>query len=95
MAGNANAYIGNGDGNGTGSGLEAMASEVDSGGRMEFAVDGSGFGMLAEGDGGKLSFQGTRYLGFQRQRSVEVPALSRCYRLIGHRTPPAVLILAD
>jgi hypothetical protein len=45
--------------------------EVESGDRMEFAVDGSEFGMLAEGDFGKLSFQGTRYLGFERARSVE------------------------
>ncbi|MFR6039688.1 MAG: DUF2500 family protein, partial [Faecalibacterium prausnitzii] len=27
---------------------------------------GSDYGMLVEGDIGKLSFQGTRYLGFQR-----------------------------
>ena len=29
-------------------------------------VDGSEYGMLVESDIGKLSFQGTRYLGFQR-----------------------------
>ena len=40
--------------------------QVDSGDRMEFAVDGPEFGMLAEGDYGRLTFQGTRYLGFER-----------------------------
>ena len=29
--------------------------------------DGSDYGMLVEGDIGKLSFQGTRYLGFERR----------------------------
>ena len=41
--------------------------EVESGDRMELHVDGSEYGMLVEGDYGKLSFQGTRYLGFVRQ----------------------------
>jgi hypothetical protein len=40
--------------------------EVDSGDRMEFQVSGSEFGLLAEGDFGKLKFQGTRYLSFER-----------------------------
>ena len=38
--------------------------EVESGDRMEFSVSGSEYGMLAEGDMGKLTFQGTRYLSF-------------------------------
>lgn len=42
--------------------------EVESGDRMELEVTGSEYGMLAEGDYGKLSFQGTRYLGFERIR---------------------------
>ena len=33
---------------------------------MEFKVTGSEYGMLAEKDTGKLSFQGTRYLSFER-----------------------------
>ena len=41
--------------------------EVESGDRMEFHLSGSEYGMLAEGDMGKLRFQGTRYLGFERQ----------------------------
>ena len=40
--------------------------QVESGDRMELHVSGSEFGLLVEGDVGKLSFQGTRYLGFQR-----------------------------
>lgn len=40
--------------------------EVESGDRMELHVDGREFGMLAEGDIGMLTFQGTRYLGFER-----------------------------
>ena len=41
--------------------------QVESGDRMEFAVSGAEYGMLAEGDIGKLIFQGTRYLGFARR----------------------------
>lgn len=40
--------------------------EVESGDRLELEVSGTEYGMLAEGDCGKLSFQGTRYLGFER-----------------------------
>ncbi len=42
--------------------------EVESGDRMELHVSGSEFGMLVEGDVGRLTFQGTRYLGFERVR---------------------------
>ena len=42
--------------------------QVESGDRMEFSVTGTEYGMLAEGDIGKLSFQGTRYLSFERER---------------------------
>ena len=40
--------------------------QVQSGDRMEFSVNGREYGLLAEGDSGKLTFQGTRYIGFQR-----------------------------
>ncbi len=40
--------------------------QVESGDRMELELDGSDFGMIAEGDEGRLSFQGTRFLDFQR-----------------------------
>ena len=41
--------------------------QVESGDCMELHLSGQEFGMLVEGDKGKLSFQGTRYLGFERQ----------------------------
>ena len=41
--------------------------EFESGDRQEFSVSGSEFGMLAEGDSGRLTFQGTRYLSFERK----------------------------
>lgn len=42
--------------------------QVESGDRMELHVRSIEYGMLVEGDFGKLTFQGTRYLGFERQR---------------------------
>ena len=41
--------------------------QVESGDRMELHVAGQEFGLLVEGDEGKLTFQGTRYLNFERQ----------------------------
>ena len=41
--------------------------QVDSGDRMELQVDGTEYGILIEGDRGELSFQGTRYLSFERK----------------------------
>lgn len=41
--------------------------QVASGDRMELHINGHEYGMLAEGDYGDLSFQGTRYLGFVRK----------------------------
>lgn len=41
--------------------------QVESGDRMELHVSGMEYGMLVEGDYGKLTFQGTRYLEFVRQ----------------------------
>ena len=40
--------------------------EVTSGDRMELLMEGHEYGLLVEGDRGKLTFQGTRYLGFER-----------------------------
>lgn len=42
--------------------------QVQSGDRIELGVNGSEFGMLAEADLGMLTFQGTRYKGFERKR---------------------------
>ncbi len=58
----------------TGNGAMHMSSstayyatfQVESGDRMELHVSGREYAMLAEGDSGKLHFQGTRYLGFDR-----------------------------
>jgi Protein of unknown function (DUF2500). len=44
-----------------------MTFEFDTGDRIELKVSGQEYGMLAEGDEGNLSFQGTRYLGFERK----------------------------
>lgn len=41
--------------------------EVQSGDRMELKVPRNEFGLLVEGDEGVLSFQGTRYLGFEKK----------------------------
>ena len=46
--------------------LDGLTFQVDSGDRMEFSVTGQDYGMLIEGDRGTLSFQGTRYQGFER-----------------------------
>lgn len=54
-------------------GMQTMSStvhyvtfQVESGDRMEFRVDGREYRLLTEGDFGKLSFQGTRFLDFER-----------------------------
>lgn len=41
--------------------------EFESGDRTEFALSGEEYGLLSEGDRGKLTFQGTRYLSFERE----------------------------
>lgn len=43
-----------------------LTFEVESGDRLEFRVSGEEFGQSAEGDEGKLTLQGSRYLGFER-----------------------------
>lgn len=40
--------------------------QFESNDRTEFSLSGSEYGMLAEGDTGMLTFQGTRYLEFER-----------------------------
>lgn len=63
-----------GDGHGAGhtTTWHYVTFQVESGDRMEFSVSGSEYGMLAEGDRGKLTFQGTRYLGFERRREQTI-----------------------
>lgn len=50
------------------SGMDHFTFEVASGDRMELEVSGNEYGMLVEGDQGNLSFQGMRYLEFERKR---------------------------
>lgn len=41
--------------------------QFDSGDRMELPVNAFQYGMMAEGDYGQLTFQGTRCIDFKRQ----------------------------
>lgn len=43
--------------------------QVQSGDRMELPVPATEYGLLIEGDEGDLTFQGTRFLSFDRRRS--------------------------
>ena len=40
--------------------------QVESGDRMELRLHGHEYGMIVEGDRGELTFQGTRFLSFER-----------------------------
>ena len=42
--------------------------EVPSGDRMELEMEGEQYGLIAEGDEGQLTFQGTRFISFERDR---------------------------
>lgn len=42
--------------------------QVESGDRIELRLSGQEYGQIAMGDDGKLTFQGTRFLGFERPR---------------------------
>ena len=42
--------------------------EVESGDRMELRMPGNEYGLLVEGDEGKLTFQGNRFKGFERNK---------------------------
>lgn len=46
--------------------LYYVTFEVTGGDRLEFKVQGKEYGTLAEHDRGMLTYQGTRYLGFER-----------------------------
>lgn len=41
--------------------------QFDSNQRLEFRISGKEYGQLAEGDSGKLSYQSSRYLDFERR----------------------------
>lgn len=46
--------------------------ELESRDRMELAVSGAEYGMLAEGDAGILTFKGTKYLTFERWKMLQI-----------------------
>lgn len=46
--------------------MHYVTFQVESGDRMDFSVDSTTYEMLLEGDAGRLSFQGSRYLGFEK-----------------------------
>lgn len=60
-------HSGGADNIGSSSTTYYVTFQVESGDRMELHVSGQEYGMLAEGDFGRLTFQGTRYLGFERR----------------------------
>ncbi|MFY9437096.1 MAG: DUF2500 domain-containing protein [Limnochordia bacterium] len=45
--------------------------ELEDGSRHEFQVSGHDYGLIAEGDVGSLTFQGTRFKGFVPQNSQD------------------------
>ncbi|HCL03961.1 MAG TPA: hypothetical protein DHW61_16405 [Lachnoclostridium phytofermentans] len=49
-------------------GLHFVTFQFESGDRLELGVSGQQYGLLGEGDVGKLTFQGTRFLSFERVR---------------------------
>ena len=64
-------HHGNGAGHTTRSTTYYAAFEFDGGDRMELRLSGQAYGLLAEGDAGLLTFQGTRFLDFQRQGAAQ------------------------
>ena len=48
--------------------------EVPSGDRMELEMSGEQYGLIAEGDQGQLTFQGTRFISFEWNRQKKSPA---------------------
>ena len=52
---------------GRGDMLYYVTFQVESGDRMELQLSGSQYGLIVEGDRGTLTFQGTRFLNFERQ----------------------------
>ncbi|WP_313891928.1 DUF2500 domain-containing protein [Psychrobacillus sp.] len=56
-----------GSGNSSASTSYYITFQVESGDRMELLVSGGQYGMIAEDDLGILTFQGTRFLSFERR----------------------------
>lgn len=60
-------HHGSGAGHTTRSTTYYATFEFDGGDRSELRLSGQEYGLLAEGDAGLLTFQGTRFVDFQRQ----------------------------
>ena len=60
-------HHGNGAGHTTRSTTYCVTFQFDGGDRLELRLPGREYGLLTEGDTGLLTFQGTRYLSFERQ----------------------------
>ena len=56
-----------GSGNSSASTSYYVTFQVESGDRMELKMSGNEYGMIAEDDLGILTFQGTRYISFDRK----------------------------
>ena len=67
-------HHGNGTGHTTRSTTYYVTFQFDGGDRSELRLSGPEYGQLAEGDQGLLTFQGTRYLGFERRGAAETAA---------------------
>ena len=52
--------------NGTAHTSYYITFQVESGDRMELPIPANEYGYIVEGDRGKLTFQGTRFLSFER-----------------------------
>lgn len=64
---NVHHHHGNGAGHTTRSTTYYVTFQFDAGDRLELRLPGREYGLLTEGDTGLLTFQGTRYLSFERQ----------------------------
>lgn len=64
---NVHHHHGNGAGHTTRSTTYYVTFQFDGGDRLELRLPGREYGLLTEGDTGLLTFQGTRYLSFERQ----------------------------
>lgn len=61
--------VSGGSGNSSAHTTYYITFEFDDGRRSEFEVRAEEYGLLVEGDEGRLTYQGTRYLGFERMAS--------------------------
>lgn len=70
-------HHGNGAGHTTRSTTYYATFEFDGGDRSELRLSGQEYGLLAEGDAGLLTFQGTRFVDFQRQGTAAAQSTTK------------------